>query len=262
MNPSQISVTIIVKNAQSTISECLESVIAFDEVVLLDNGSDDKTLAIAKKFANVRIYHSEFIGFGALKNLAISKAKNDWILSLDSDEVLESATLKEIQSLEIDSATIVAMPRKNLYAGEWIKACGWYPDFVKRLFNRKATKFNDNIVHESVMTKDNMRQIYLKNGLKHYAYKDISGMINKMNTYTTYSAQEKFQAHKKIGISACIARFFLTFIKNYIFRKGFLYGYKGFIVALLIAEGAFYRYVKLYELNKQKDEIFKSGEKR
>ena len=128
MDLSKITVCILVKNAQSTLQECLQSLCEFGEIVLLDNDSTDDTLKIAQEFnatyKNLRIERSKFIGFGALKNLAVSFAKNEWILSIDSDEVLENEALNEIKALNLSENCIVALPRKNLYAGEWIKACG------------------------------------------------------------------------------------------------------------------------------------------
>lgn len=255
MNVQKISVCILVKNAQETLQECLESLSKFDEIILLNNNSSDDTLKIAQafneKYKNLHIYHSEFIGFGALKNLAISKAKNEWILSIDSDEVLEQEALDEINSLSLEPNMLIALPRKNLYNNDWIKACGWYPDYVYRIFNKNFTRFNDNFVHESIMLKNNVKRVYLKHAIKHYTTKDMQSIINKMNSYTTFSAQEKFKNNKKASIFGAIARFHLTFFKDYFLRKGFLYGYKGFIIALLNAQGAFFRYAKLYELQNE-----------
>ena len=251
MDTLKISVCILVKNAQSTLQECLQSLCEFGEIVLLDNGSTDNMLKIAQEFnthyKNLRIEKSEFIGFGALKNLAVSFAKNEWILSIDSDEVLENKALSEIRALNLSENCIVALPRKNLYAGEWIRACGWHPDFVWRLFNKNFTKFNDNKVHESVIIPANSQKIQLKGALRHYAFNDIESIIAKMNRYTSFSAQEKFERGKKTSFAGAIFRFFLTFFRDYFLRKGIFYGYKGFVVALLNAEGAFYRYAKLYE---------------
>ncbi len=261
MDISKISVCIIVKNAQATMGECLSALSEFGEIVLLDNASTDETLKIAQEFnknyGRLRIEKSEFIGFGALKNLAVSFAKNEWILSIDSDEVLERAARDEIKSLQLRPENVVALPRKNLYRGEWIKACGWHPDFVWRLFNKKFTRFNENIVHESVILPANSQKIHLKNALKHYAVESMDGIIAKMNRYTSFSAQEKFAMGKKTSFAGAIVRFFLVFFKDYFLRKGFLYGYKGFVIALLNAQGAFYRYAKLYELckNAKKAEI-------
>lgn len=246
MDTLPISVTILVKNAQDTIKECLESLKNFDEIILLDNGSTDKTLEIARNFSNVRIFESEFIGFGALKNLAISYAKHDWILSIDSDEVLELSTLALIESLELNSHTIYALPRKNLYNGEWIKACGWYPDYVWRLFNKTFTRFNDNFVHESVIIPKNAHTLKLSSGIKHYAYDNIAHLLEKLQRYSSLWAEQN--KHKKSSPLKAITHGIWTFFRDYFFKKGIFYGYKGFVIATCNGLGTFFKYMKLYEL--------------
>ncbi|EPX7463746.1 glycosyltransferase family 2 protein [Campylobacter jejuni] len=254
MNLKQISVIIIVKNAKQTLLECLNSLKDFDEIILLNNESSDNTLNIAnefkKDFANLHIYHSAFIGFGALKNLALSYAKNDWILSIDADEVLENECIKELKNLELQEDNIIALSRKNLYKGEWIKACGWWPDYVWRIFNKNFTRFNDNLVHESLVLPSNVKKIHLKNGLKHHAFRDISHLINKMQHYSSLWAKQNI--HKKSGVLKANLRAFWTFFRNYFLKNGFLYGYKGFIISVCNALGTFFKYMKLYELQKQK----------
>ncbi|MCX2717910.1 glycosyltransferase [Helicobacter sp. MIT 21-1697] len=241
-----ISVTILVKNAQETMRECLESLQSFDEIILLDNGSTDDTLSIAQSFSNVKIYESEFIGFGALKNLAISYAKHDWILSIDSDEVLESDTLALIESLTLDSHTIYALPRKNLYNGEWIKACGWYPDYVWRLFNKTFTRFNDNFVHESVIIPKNAHKLKLSSGIKHYAYDNIAHLLEKLQRYSSLWAEQN--THKHSSPFKALTHGFWTFLRDYFLKKGIFYGYKGFVISLCNGLGTFFKYMKLYEL--------------
>ncbi|EAL1634420.1 glycosyltransferase [Campylobacter coli] len=254
MNLEKISVIIIVKNAQNTLFECLNSLKEFGEIILLNNESSDNTLNIAnefkKDFANLHIYHSAFIGFGALKNLALSYAKNDWILSIDADEVLENECIKELKNLELQEDNIIALSRKNLYKGEWIKACGWWPDYVLRIFNKNFTRFNDNLVHESLVLPSNAKKIYLKNGLRHYAFRDISHLIDKMQYYSSLWAKQNI--HKKSGVLKANLRAFWTFFRNYFLKSGFLYGYKGFIISVCNALGTFFKYMKLYELQKQK----------
>ncbi|EAJ5824684.1 glycosyltransferase [Campylobacter jejuni] len=254
MNLKQISAIIIVKNAKQTLLECLNSLKDFDEIILLNNESSDNTLNIAnefkKDFANLHIYHSAFIGFGALKNLALSYAKNDWILSIDADEVLENECIKELKNLELQEDNIIALSRKNLYKGEWIKACGWWPDYVLRIFNKNFTRFNDNLVHESLVLPSNVKKIHLKNGLRHYAFRDISHLIDKMQYYSSLWAKQNI--HKKSGVLKANLRAFWTFFRNYFLKNGFLYGYKGFIISVCNALGTFFKYMKLYELQKQK----------
>ncbi|EFP1606328.1 glycosyltransferase [Campylobacter jejuni] len=254
MNLKQISVIIIVKNAEQTLLECLNSLKDFDEIILLNNESSDNTLNIAnefkKDFANLHIYHSAFIGFGALKNLTLSYAKNDWILSIDADEVLENECIKELKNLELQEDNIIALSRKNLYKGEWIKACGWWPDHVLRIFNKNFTRFNDSLVHESLVLPSNAKKIYLKNGLRHYAFRDISHLIDKMQYYSSLWAKQNI--HKKSGVLKANLKAFWTFFRNYFLKNGFLYGYKGFIISVCNALGTFFKYMKLYELQKQK----------
>ena len=250
-NTANISAVILVKNAEKTIAECLESLCAFGEVVLLDNGSTDATLDIAAKYPNVKIFHEpNFCGFGKMKNIALSKATNDWILSIDSDEVIMPEIVSQINAMQLNDNTVVALSRLNYYGDRCMKCCGWYPDYVWRIFNRKYTRFNENIVHEGVETKPDSQKVYIKDAIKHYAADSMESIIQKMNRYTTLSAQEKHKKGKKASVIGAIFRFIHTFNMNYFFRRGIFYGYKGFVVSLLNASGSFYRHMKLYELNK------------
>lgn len=250
-NTANISAVILVKNAEKTIAECLESLCAFGEVVLLDNGSTDATLDIAAKYPNVKIFHEpNFCGFGKMKNIALSKATNDWILSIDSDEVLMPEIVSQINAMQLNDNTVVALSRLNYYGNRCMKCCGWYPDYVWRIFNRKYTRFNENIVHEGVENKPDTQKVYIKDAIKHYAADSMESIIQKMNRYTTLSAQEKYKKGKKASVIGAIFRFIHTFNMNYFFRRGIFYGYKGFVVSLLNASGSFYRHMKLYELNK------------
>ncbi|MBO4615608.1 MAG: glycosyltransferase family 2 protein [Bacteroidales bacterium] len=250
-NVEKISAVILVKNAEKTIAECLESLGAFGEVVLLDNGSTDATVDIAAKYPNVKIFHEpNFCGFGKMKNIALSKATNDWILSIDSDEVIMPEIVSQINAMRLNDNTVVALSRLNYYGNRCMKCCGWYPDYVWRIFNRKYTRFNENIVHEGVETKPDTQKVYIKDAIKHYAADSMESIIQKMNRYTTLSAQEKHKKGKKASVIGAIFRFIHTFNMNYFFRRGIFYGYKGFVVSLLNASGSFYRHMKLYELNK------------
>lgn len=250
-NTANISAVILVKNAEKTIAECLESLCAFGEVVLLDNGSTDATVEIASKFPNVKIFSEPvFYGFGKMKNIAVDHATNDWIFSIDSDEVIMPEIVSQINAMQLNDNTVVALSRLNYYGNLCMKCCGWYPDYVWRIFNRKYTCFNENIVHEGVETKPDTQKVYIKDAIKHYAADSMESIIQKMNRYTTLSAQEKHKKGKKASVIGAIFRFIHTFNMNYFFRRGIFYGYKGFVVSLLNASGSFYRHMKLYELNK------------
>ncbi|MFR4830712.1 MAG: glycosyltransferase family 2 protein, partial [Campylobacter upsaliensis] len=257
MKLKEISAVLIVKNAAKTLKECLNSLKEFGEIVLLDNQSDDDTLQIAKDFAkdfpNIRIEQSEFIGFGALKNKAISYASKEWIFSIDADEVLEYEALKELEKLDLKTHHIVAFARKNLYRGEWIKACGWHPDFVLRLFHKSYTKFNDNLVHESLILPPNVEKIYLKNALRHYAFSGIYDLLEKCQRYSQLYAQQNL--HKKSSMFKAFTHGAWKFHRDYFLKKGIFYGYKGFIISLCNGLGAFFKYAKLYEFQNKKPSI-------
>nr|WP_027327290.1 glycosyltransferase [Helicobacter pametensis] len=242
---SKISVTILAKNAQSTLRECLESVREFDEVILLDNKSTDQTQEIAKEFPNVKIYESEFIGFGALKNLAISYAKNDWILSLDSDEVLERALLEEIREMEFCKGKYYSFLRKNHYRGVWIKGCGWHPDWVKRIFYKHEIRFDDALVHEGLILGGCEEVRLRQGGILHYSFFNISDLLEKLQRYSSLWAMQN--SHKSSSPFKAVMRGSWTFVRNYFFKRGFLYGYRGFVISVCNGLGAFFKYMKLYE---------------
>ncbi len=249
---NKISVTILTKNSQKYIKECLQVLCGFDEIILLDNGSSDKTLTIAKQFKNVKIFENKFIGFGALKNLAIHYATNDWILSVDSDEILSKELVNEILNIKLENNTIYSILRENYYNKQKIKCCGWQNDWVNRLFNKKHTHFNNKKVHESLIIHNNTKLKKLHYTFKHYSFEGVSQLLLKMDTYSTLYAQEH-KGKKLSSPSKALFRSITSFIKNYFFQKGFLYGYEGLLISISNANGVFYKYMKLYEENKNHD---------
>ena len=250
MDLQKISAIIIVKNAQNTLDACLNSLKEFGQIVLLDNESTDKTLTIAKDFQKtfpaLRIESSPFIGFGALKNKALSYASHAWIFSIDADEVLEFSALRELENLEPQPHWVLYLPRKNLYRGEWIKACGWHPDFVGRVFNKNFTKFNDNLVHESLILPPGAQKIHLRSALRHHAYEGIDGLLEKCQRYSELYARQN--PAKKGSMLRAIGGGGFKFMRDYFFKRGVFYGYRGFVIAFCNALGAFFKYAKLYEL--------------
>ncbi len=244
----KISVTIITKNSERYLQRCLEPLREFEEVVILDNGSEDKTIEIASSFPNTKIRTSAFIGFGPLKNLAATFAKYDWILSVDSDEIVARELVEEIKNLTLYKNTIYSIKRENHYNNKLIKCCGWYPDRVLRLYNKNESSYNDKLVHESLIITNNLIIISLESPIKHYAFNDASDLIEKMQLYSTLYATEH-KGKKRSSLIKAILRGILTFLQNYIVQRGFLYGYEGLLISISNANGAFYKYIKLYEEN-------------
>jgi len=237
INP--ISVVIMAKNAQDTLALSLDSLKTFDEVILYLNDSTDDTEVIAKKYDNVKIIKGEFIGFGETKNKAGEYAQNDWILSLDSDEILTPELIEEIS--EVDTKDITALyrlKRDNYFLGHKIQNS----DHIVRIYNKKHTKFNDNKVHESVMETPDSHMITLKHSFIHLNITDINQTLTKLIMYTDLGAKGKKTCYFTVVISKAIFAFF----KTYIIKGNFLRGWVGFAVAINSANKRYYKYLKQF----------------
>ncbi|MTI29581.1 glycosyltransferase family 2 protein, partial [Xanthovirga aplysinae] len=248
MPPNKISVTVITKNSQKTLSRCLKALKDFDEIILLDNGSTDNTFKIASSFPNVRTFRHEFIGFGPLKRLASSYASNDWILSIDSDEVVSNRLAKSLLNTHLEENTVYSFLFKNYYKNKHINACGWENNIKNRLYNRKHTNFTQNKIHEHIdITKS--KTIQLKGHLDHYPYHSVSDLIKKGDLYTELFAKEN-RFRKKASALKAFYKGAFSFFRNYILNRGFLYGAEGLLISIANASGTFYKYIKLREYNK------------
>lgn len=243
-----ISVTILTKNSSRYLAEVLRSLNNFDEVLVCDTGSTDDTMNIAQQFPNVTLYQRPFIGFGPTHNVATSLAKHNWILSIDSDEIVTTELADEIRQIHLKSGYVYAIPRHNEYKGKWIKWCGWHPDYQVRLYNRSETAFTDAQVHEAVITK-NLDQVRLQYPLRHYSYASTSDFLTKMQSYSDLFAKQN-QGKKSSSVCKAALHGLFAFFKSYILKRGFLGGSEGLEISIYNANTAFYKYVKLAELNK------------
>lgn len=243
-----ISCVIIVKNAAPTISKTLESLKNFEDVVVYDNGSTDGTLNIVKEYADVNLVQGEFLGFGPTKNLASSYAKNIWILSLDADEVLSDEFVKNLSTLKLNDKSVYTILRENYYKDVHVRHC-WGNDVIVRLYNRKTTAFTDEKVHEKVIEKG-FERVSLKGSVKHYPYSNISEFIVKLDRYSTLFAEHN-KGKKSSSPSKAFFNGAFSFFKTYFLKRGFLDGYAGLIIAFSHTATNFYKYIKLYELNRE-----------
>lgn len=251
---NKISAVILTKDSQKHIKEVLEALSKLDEIVIVDNGSVDETLSIAKEFENVKLFQEEFIGFGALKKKAISYASNEWVLSIDSDEVASGELVAEILSLRLDESCWYSFEFSNYYGGKHIKCCGWYPDRHIRLFCKKSATFDEAYVHENLTPLEgkSLKEVKLNSKIVHYSYSDLSDFLVKMERYSTLFAL-KNRGKKSSSPLKAVGRGVFTFFKNYVLQRGFLCGYEGFVISCYNAQTAFWKYMKLYEANKKID---------
>jgi glycosyltransferase involved in cell wall biosynthesis len=240
-------VVIIAKDVEATLAQCLHSLERFAEVILYINDCTDETENIAKSYANVRIVHGKFLGFGQSKNKASTFSSYPWILSLDADEVLDEAFVDALVKRELDKHCVYSIERVNFYQEIEVKYC-WGKDTIVRLYHKEYTAFDDVKVHEKVQTKG-LNQEMLEGKVKHYPYTCMSDFIVKLDRYSTLFAQEKVGKKASSPLKAILNAKY-SFVKTYIFKRGFLDGYAGLVIAFSHMATNFYKYMKLYEANK------------
>jgi len=239
----KISVIIICKNEEKRIRQCLESIKWADEIVLLDSGSTDNTLAIAREYTDKIFVNTEWQGFGHQKRLAESHASNDWVLAIDSDEVISEKLHEEIIEAikSADEKEVFRFNRLTHFCGKYIKHSGWYPDRIVRLYNKKHYHYNNAIVHEAVDCKG--AQITdLKEAFFHYTNDTLEAYINKRNGYALVWAESQYKKGRRTNFVEIILHTFFAFIRHYIFRLGFLDGYHGFLISIIQMQYTFNKY--------------------
>lgn len=247
-----ISATILVKNGGPLLAEVLAALEWCDEVVVLDTGSSDGTLAIAASFPNVSLHqlNGPFPGFGRAHRRAVELARNEWILSVDSDEVVSPALAAEIAALPLDARTVYTIPFQNYYNGKHITTCGWAPDRHERLFNRTATNFCTSDVHERVQTAS-LAVVRLQHSISHYSYRSIDDFLRKMSAYSHLFAEQNARK-KKGGPAKAVARSLWAFFKSYLLERGFLQGAEGLTISAYKSQVVFWKYLMLHEANRRR----------
>jgi len=242
-----ISACILAKNSQRSIAATLASLSRLNEVILLDTGSTDQTLAIARTFPNVVVHQVVFSRFGLLRNQAALMAKNNWILAIDSDEVLSTPLQNEILSLALDQNAVYEINFHNYYNGKRIVGCGWHPEKHIRLYNRRSNRFSDSLIHEGVLI-NGLQVKRLTHSILHTPYGSISDFLLKMQLYSDLFAQEN-RGLRSSSFAKALAHASAAFFKSYVLKYGILMGKEGAIISFYNANMAFYKYLKLTEAN-------------
>jgi glycosyltransferase involved in cell wall biosynthesis len=244
-----LSVCIIAHNAATQIAALIDSVSFADDILVVDSGSTDDTVAISTS-KNCRVIHKEWLGFGKQKQFAVNQAKYDWVLCLDVDERVTPELATSIrQAVTTQSEKAYAMPRRNRFFGRWLAHGEGYPDLSLRLFHRQFADWSNDPVHETVITTAAVGR--LKGDLLHESAEDIATYLQKQNRYSSLHAEALYAQ----GVRAGYAKLFLSptarFIKFYFLKAGFLDGGPGFAHVAIGAFAAFAKYAKLIELTKK-----------
>lgn len=240
----KLSVILIARNEAMNIAACLESVAWADEIVVVDSGSSDETVAICGRYGAKVQVTSDWPGFGPQKNRAVDLATGDWLLSIDADERVTPELRAEIeQVLAAPDSDAYEMPRLSSYLGQPMRHGGWWPDHVTRLFRRGAARFSEARVHETVIVQG--RTGRLRNHLVHYSFRTVEQVVAKMDGYSTAAAMAMAERGRSAGLGSAVLHGCFAFFRTYVLRAGFLDGRLGFVLAVSNAEGAYYKYLKL-----------------
>ena len=244
----RLSVFIITHNEEKNIKACLESIKWADEIVVVDNDSNDNTIKICKEYTD-RIFQEEWKGYAKQKQSALEKTSTDWVFSLDADERVPHELfleIKEILAFDYENFYGYQVPRKSFFSEKLIKHGGWYPDYQLRFFKKDKGSFGDEKIHESV--RINGPVSYLNSPIEHYTYNSISDFLKRMDTYTSLFAEDRYKKGKKTRWEQLVFRPPFTFFKMFFLQRGMLDGYYGFILAILYSYYTFLKYAKLREM--------------
>jgi glycosyltransferase involved in cell wall biosynthesis len=248
----RLSAIVIARNEAKNIAACLDSLAFCDEWIVVDGGSEDATAKLAEGMGARVTVASEWRGFGPQKNLALSLASGDWVLSVDADERISEKLAAEIrQAVSEGLADAYEMPRLSTFCGRPMRHSGWYPDYVLRLFRRERARFSDDLVHERVICDGKVAR--LKEPLTHHPVERLEDSLSRMDRYSTARAQMIEDSGRRVSFFTGILRGWWTFIQTYFIRLGFLDGREGFLLAIANAEGTYYRYMKAWLKGRSRD---------
>ena len=245
-----VSVYIIAFNEAEKVRATIDSARWADEIIVVDSHSTDGTQDIAAAMG-ARVVQVDFKGFGDLRNQAIAACSHEWIFSLDADERCTPQAAAEIRSIvnSPDALDAYWMPRRNFFMGQWIKHSGWYPNYRQpQLFRKGKMGYDQKPVHEGYVLHSNKPIGHLTNAIWQFPFKNMAEVMHKANRYSSLGAEKI--AHKKITMGSALIHGIWSFVKHYVFKRGFLDGWPGFVIALGNFEGTFYRYVKAIEAQK------------
>ncbi len=245
-----ISLVVITRNAEHHIARCLRSVPFASDIVVLDCGSTDQTSAVAKNLG-ARVFTEEWRGFGPQKRRATELAKTDWVLNLDADEALSADSQLELQDFLRGPKlhTAYSFPRVSFHLGRWIWHGGWYPDWQVRLYDRRQANWSLDQLHEKVQAAS---VGFFVKPIQHWVFKDLADQVATNNRYSSLGSESLEKQGRKFSLFNLIVKPKVKFIETYIWKRGFLDGIPGLIIAVGAAYSVFLKWAKLWERQRLK----------
>lgn len=244
----KLSVVIITYNEERNIERCINSVKALaDDILVVDSFSTDNTCELALK-NGARVIKHAFQNYVNQKNIALDAANNDWVLSLDADEVLSELLYNSIYKLKDEPIFDgYFMNRLTNHCGKWVYHCGWYPDRKLRLFNRKKARWSGNLIHEKIEMIDECKTGNLQGDLLHYSYYSLSQHEQQARKFASISSDALANMNVIILVFKLIFSSIISFLRIYFFRFGFLDGKAGFDIARISSAASFYKYFLIFK---------------
>ncbi|WP_145491433.1 glycosyltransferase family 2 protein [Yersinia rohdei] len=248
----RLSVVMIAKNEASLLADCLASVAWADEIVVLDSGSEDETIALAQQYGAKVYSNTQWPGYGKQRQLAQQYATGEYILMLDADERVtpELKTAIEAVLLAPVEGAVYSCARRNLFLGRFMRHSGWYPDRVTRLYPHHQYRYNDDLVHESLEC-GSAKVIPLAGDLLHLTCRDFFVFQRKQLNYAQAWAEQRHQQGKSCSYFSILSHTLGAFCKTWLFRAGFLDGKQGLLLAVVNAQYTFNKYAALWALSHQ-----------
>jgi len=243
---ASLSVAVVTLNEEERLRSCLESVVWADEIVVVDAGSSDKTMEIAREFTDRTVFRA-WDGYCGQKNYALGRCHGEWVLSLDADERVTDTLREEIQDVLRGERREVGfyVPRRNQFQGRWVRHGGLYPDWQLRLFRRGRGAFVERAVHESVRVDGETGRLAAP--LSHESYRSIGDAVARLNRYSDLAATELARTGRGGSLWDLLVRPPWRFVSMYLLRAGFLDGWRGLVLAGLHAHYVFLRAAKVRE---------------
>ena len=241
-----LSAVVIARNEEAAIGACLDSLTWCQEIIVVDSGSEDRTreLAVAR---GARVIDHEWEGYGRQKNFSVRQAANDWVLCIDADEVVSPALRASIEkALAGPAFRAYEMARCNRFMGAWLRHGEGYPDWILRLFDRRAARWSDDPVHEKVMTNERVGR--LDGDLLHESAETLHSYLEKQNLYTTLQAQALYRNGVRLGTAKLVLSPLFRFLKFYLLRGGFIDGVPGIVHVSIGCFNSFSKIAKLSSL--------------
>ncbi len=247
--PIAFSAVLITRNSEAVLPACLKNLVFADEIVIVDSGSTDATLDIARRF-NAKVVQHNWLGFGKQKQFAVAQASHDWVLCVDTDEHVSDALRESIRrELQAPRFHAYEMPRCNRFLGRWLRHGEGYPDFSLRLFDRRHANWSDDAIHEKVVSDGPVGR--LAGDLLHESEQGLADYLAKQDRYTTLQAKQLHARGQRAGVARMLLSPLLRFIKFYFLRLGFLDGIPGLRHILIGCRNSFAKYAKLRALQRR-----------